>query len=150
MKQEDMNNQLELNRKDALALTQTFSKDWLSNCIRKQLELCKQDLRTQADGGVENPSPLTLTPENAKLAQKAVRAVLAFYLGMAPSNEGTRSKFKAECEAHIATLKSIETGELKVLNAKEAKAKAAELEELQKLQAELLAKAAAIQEALEL
>ena len=145
-----MNHQLELNRTDALALTQTFSKDWLSNCIRKQLELAKQDLRTQADGGVENPSPLTLTPENAKLAQKAVRAVLAFYLGMGPSNEGTRAKFKAECEAHLATLKSIETGELKVLNAKEAKAKAAELEELQKLQAELLAKAAAIQEALEL
>ena len=132
------------------ALVQTFTRDWIQNCGKKQLALVKEDLKMQVEAEVAEPSPSILTPTTAKLLIEALRANLAFYKAMAPSTEGTRRKGESDVEALITQFTLIVEDKMKPLDKKAAEAAAKELAEKQAAMAELLAQMKSLEGQLEL
>tara|TARA_R100000734_G_scaffold19141_1_gene18497 strand:- start:2335 stop:2817 length:483 start_codon:yes stop_codon:yes gene_type:complete len=132
------------------ALVQTFTRDWIQNCGKKQLALVKEDLKMQVEAEVAEPSPSILTPTTAKLLIEALRANLAFYKAMAPSTEGTRRKVESDVEALITQFTLIVEDKMKPLDKKAAEAAAKELAEKQAAMAELLAQMKSLEGQLEL
>ena len=132
------------------ALVQTFTRDWIQNCGKKQLALVKEDLKMQVEAEVAEPSPSILTPETAKLLIDALRANLAFYKAMAPSTEGTRRKVEADVDALITQFTLIVEDKMKPLDKKAAEEAAKALAEKQAAMAALLAEMKSLEGQLEL